>query len=40
MSATEGQHARHRLDELIHAPVRLSIVAALAAATVIHWGAK
>ena len=30
MSATEGQHARHRLDELIHAPVRLSIVAALA----------
>ena len=29
MSATEGQHARHRLDELIHAPVRLSIVAAL-----------
>ena len=30
MSATEGRHARHRLDELIHAPVRLSIVAALA----------
>lgn len=30
MSAAEGQHARHRLDELIHAPVRLSIVAALA----------
>lgn len=30
MSTTEGQHARHRLDELIHAPVRLSIVAALA----------
>lgn len=29
MSTTEGQHARHRLDELIHAPVRLSIVAAL-----------
>ncbi|MHC5560648.1 winged helix-turn-helix domain-containing protein [Kocuria sp. U4B] len=30
MSTAEGQHARHRLDELIHAPVRLSIVAALA----------
>ena len=30
MSTTEGQHARHRLDELIHAPVRLSIVATLA----------
>ncbi|PLC10742.1 ArsR family transcriptional regulator [Kocuria flava] len=30
MSATEGRHARHRLDELIHAPVRLSIVATLA----------
>ena len=30
MSTTKGQHARHRLDELIHAPVRLSIVAALA----------
>ncbi len=30
MSTTGGQHARHRLDELIHAPVRLSIVAALA----------
>ncbi len=25
-----GQHARHRLDEVIHAPVRFSIVAALA----------
>jgi DNA-binding MarR family transcriptional regulator len=30
VSTTGGQHARHRLDELIHAPVRLSIVAALA----------
>ena len=30
MSTTEGRHARHRLDELIHAPVRLSIVATLA----------
>ncbi len=30
MSTAEGQHARHRLDEIIHAPVRLSIVAALA----------
>ena len=26
-----GSHPRYRLDELIHAPVRLSIVAALAA---------
>ncbi|KXO88896.1 winged helix-turn-helix domain-containing protein [Tsukamurella pseudospumae] len=30
MTATEGGHARHRLDEVIHAPVRFSIVAALA----------
>lgn len=30
MNTTEGRHARHRLDELIHAPVRLSIVATLA----------
>jgi DNA-binding MarR family transcriptional regulator len=30
VSTTGGQHARHRLDELIHAPVRLSIVATLA----------
>jgi DNA-binding MarR family transcriptional regulator len=27
-----GSHPRHELDEIIHAPVRLSIVAALAAA--------
>lgn len=27
-----GAHARHRLDETIHAPVRFSIVAALAGA--------
>jgi DNA-binding MarR family transcriptional regulator len=27
-----GEHPRHGLDELIHAPVRLSIVAALASA--------
>jgi DNA-binding MarR family transcriptional regulator len=27
-----GSHPRHGLDEIIHAPVRLSIVAALAAA--------
>lgn len=26
----QGHHARHRLDEAIHAPVRLSLVAALA----------
>lgn len=30
MSSTGGRHARHRLDPVIHAPVRLSIVAALA----------
>lgn len=29
MTATSGQHARHRLDDVIHAPVRFSIVAAL-----------
>lgn len=27
---TTGGHARHRLDEVIHAPVRFSVVAALA----------
>lgn len=30
MAASNGQHARHRLDEMIHSPVRFSIVAALA----------
>jgi DNA-binding MarR family transcriptional regulator len=30
VTATVGRHARHQLDGLIHAPVRLSIVAALA----------
>ncbi|CAM3775668.1 ArsR family transcriptional regulator [Tsukamurella ocularis] len=30
MTTTGGGHARHRLDDVIHAPVRLSIVAALA----------
>jgi len=29
VTTTEGQHARHRLDPVIHAPVRLSIVATL-----------
>ena len=29
MSADQKHHARHRLDEVIHAPVRFSIVAAL-----------
>lgn len=29
---TPAEHPRHRLDPLIHAPVRLSIVACLAAA--------
>ena len=30
MTSIDGRHARHQLDEVIHAPVRLSIVAALA----------
>jgi DNA-binding MarR family transcriptional regulator len=30
VTATAGRHARHQLDEVIHAPVRFSIVAALA----------
>lgn len=30
MTSTEGRHARHQLDGVIHAPVRFSIVAALA----------
>ena len=29
---TSGNHPRYRLDEVIHAPVRLSIISALAAA--------
>jgi DNA-binding MarR family transcriptional regulator len=29
MTTTDGTHPRHRLDEVIHTPVRLSIVAAL-----------
>lgn len=29
MTATEDAHPRHRLDEVIHTPVRFSIVAAL-----------
>ena len=30
MTSVSSGHARHRLDEVIHAPVRLSVVAALA----------
>jgi DNA-binding MarR family transcriptional regulator len=30
VTSLERRHARHALDEVIHAPVRLSIVAALA----------
>jgi len=30
MTDTAGPHARHRLDDVIHAPVRFSIVAMLA----------
>lgn len=32
MTRADGRHARHQLDGLIHAPVRFSIMAALAAA--------
>lgn len=31
-------HPRHRLDEVIHTPVRLSIMAALDAAERVHFG--
>jgi DNA-binding MarR family transcriptional regulator len=31
-------HPRHRLDELIHSPVRLSIMAALHSADAVHFG--
>ena len=30
--SSSGKHPRHQLDEVIHVPVRLSIMAALAAA--------
>lgn len=30
MKSMDGRHARHQLDEIIHAPTRFSIVAALA----------
>jgi len=30
MTEADGRHARHRLDEIVHAPVRFSIVAVLA----------
>lgn len=29
MTTTDGTHPRHRLDEVIHTPVRFSVVAAL-----------
>ena len=32
MTSTASGHARHRIDEVIHAPVRFSIVASLAGA--------
>ena len=37
MSAAAG-HPRHRLDDVIHAPVRFSVVAALARATEAEFG--
>lgn len=33
-----GAHPRHRIDEVIHAPVRLSVMAALAAADRVAFG--
>jgi DNA-binding MarR family transcriptional regulator len=38
MSDTEASHPRHRLNETIHAPVRFSIMAALAAADQAEFG--
>ena len=35
---TSTQHPRHRLDEVVHQPVRFSIVAALAASTEAEFG--
>ena len=35
---TTGEHARHRLDEVIHAPVRFSIVATLASVDEAEFG--
>lgn len=37
-STTGGHHPRHRLDPVIHSPVRLSIVAVLAAADKAQFG--
>ncbi len=31
-------HPRHRLDDLIHSPVRLSVMAALRSADAVHFG--
>lgn len=36
---TAGQHARHRLDETIHAPVRFSIVTTLAGSDEVEFAA-
>lgn len=35
---TSGVHPRHQLDEVIHAPVRLSVMAALASADRVAFG--
>lgn len=37
-STTGGQHPRHALDEVIHAPVRFSIVATLSAVDKAEFG--
>ncbi len=39
MTQPAGQHARHRLDDVIHSPVRFSIVAALASVDEAEFGA-
>ena len=36
--STAAGHPRHRLDDLIHAPVRFSVVAALAKVTEVEFG--
>jgi DNA-binding MarR family transcriptional regulator len=38
VSAPRGEHPRHGLDELIHAPVRFSVMATLASADEAEFG--
>lgn len=39
MTVPTGHHARHRLDDVIHSPVRLSVMAALASVDEAEFGA-